>query len=210
MAIIELVYPQFKSEGNILQTIEEEFFPIAVKTLHDGGVIDGIRGFIVSYNGIDVTSDVREVLVLEWPTEEKFTLFVKTEAFARFQAAMKPFVKGPPVLKLFETNEASKLFGSAPVLEILEIAPKETTDGEKARDVLQKVLDDMKKTKAAGAVYGTSLNLDQKQVVIVELFTDTAALQAAQETASRREFLESIHGLASVTQLVAKVEKMPL
>lgn len=85
-------------------------------------------------------------------------------------AAIKPYATGPPQLNLFETNDGSHLFSSG-ILEVLLISPKSAED---VRAILNKVQLSLDKANDSISVYGSSLNLPEKKIAIMRVFTSNA------------------------------------
>ncbi|KAI1102523.1 hypothetical protein F4804DRAFT_262963 [Jackrogersella minutella] len=210
MAVIELVFPQLKSDPDSLKQALSKL-PIAFEAFKDGGVKRGLQGFISTENGKDVSGDHREVLVLEWPQESTFYEFIKSPSFANFMGHLKPFVNGPPELDLFETNDGSPLFSARPVLEILIIRPKSASTDEDLQTILKKVQTSLEKSDDFEAVYGSSTNLPKKIATIVRVFASKEEREAAKSTSSRQEILNELSSLAEVTELVAEpIKQLPL
>ncbi|KAI1083662.1 hypothetical protein F5B20DRAFT_527932 [Whalleya microplaca] len=207
MAIIEVVFPQLKSDPESKKSLPEKL-PIVVKSFQDGGVLRGVRGFLVSEDGKDVSADYREVVVLEWASTSDFHAFVASPTFANMQAAIKPISNGPPELNVFETNDGSQLFGTHPVLEILRIRPKGASIDEHVQTILKKL--QTKLHNDSEAVYGSSVNLPQKEVAVIKVFENKASLDAANNASSRQELLKEIGDLAEVTRLVADIQQIPI
>ncbi|KAI5921780.1 hypothetical protein F4810DRAFT_712207 [Camillea tinctor] len=203
MAIVEFVYPKLKPE--VAKKAEEEVIPVAINEFKNVGVLNGLRGWVETEDGRDVSADMREVLVLQWPSTSTFHEFVKSDGYFKFQSLLKPLATGPPTLKLYDANDVSQFFSSEPVLEVLEIQPK----GDDAEGALQKIQAIAEKITDPKVVAGTTSNLDKKEFVIARLFEDKSELQTKAAGATRRELLASISEVAEVTQLVAKVVRIP-
>ncbi|OTA67159.1 hypothetical protein K449DRAFT_462117 [Hypoxylon sp. EC38] len=209
MAIIEVVFPQLKNDPETIKEATTKF-PIVFKAFKEAGVLRGLQGFVGSDNGKDVSSDAREVLVLEWPNESAFRDFVKSPGYATAMGALKPFVTGPSELNLFETNDGAHLLGVGPVLEILLVQPKNASSDEDAKSILKKIQSSLEKTNAPTAVYGSTLNLPEKKIGILRGFASKAEAESAKNTASLQEIIAEISSVADVTQLVAEVKQIPL
>ncbi|KAI2466730.1 hypothetical protein F4781DRAFT_434134 [Annulohypoxylon bovei var. microspora] len=207
MAIIEIVFPQLKKDPESLKEALTKL-SVALATFKEGGVQRGLQGFIDSENGVDVSADAREVLILEWPSEATFHAFIKSPGFGNFMAQLKPFVNGPPELNLFETNAASYLFGARPFLEILLIRPKNTSNDEDVETILKKVQSSLEKVNDSDSVYGSSLNLPKKIATVIRVFTSKAERDAAK--LSPQEISNEVGSLADITRLVAEVKVLPL
>ncbi|KAI0600748.1 hypothetical protein F4775DRAFT_545490 [Biscogniauxia sp. FL1348] len=211
MAFIEIVYPKLKPDPESIRKAEQDVIPVIADAFKDGGVLNVLRGWIETQDGKDVSSAMREVLVLEWPSPSAFHAFVKSAAYMNVQALLKPLATGPPELKLYEASDASKFFSSDSVLEILEIRPKPAVaQGDAVENILKKIRAAVEKSIDPKVVYGSTLNLDEKEVVVVRLFATQSELATEATGASRREFLASIGDLAEVTQLVSKVDRVTL
>ncbi|KAI1138549.1 hypothetical protein F5Y05DRAFT_43299 [Hypoxylon sp. FL0543] len=208
MAFVEIVFPQFKKGPEIAKQAVEKL-PIAFKAFKDGGALKGLHGFIHSEDGKDVSSDCRQVIVLEWPYESAFGDFVKSPGYGTVGAALKPFATGPAELNLFETNDGSHVLGAGPVLEVLLGRFRNTTSDEDVKAVLSKIQSTVGKTNGPPAIYGSTLNLPEKKIGIIRGFTSKAELEGAKSTSSRQEILAEIGKLAEVTQLVAEVKPIP-
>ncbi|CAJ2503427.1 Uu.00g108210.m01.CDS01 [Anthostomella pinea] len=210
MAIIELAYPQLKKDAELIRAAEPEMIPLILKALQEAGAVNGLRGFIHSEDGRDVTTDVREVLLLEWPSASKFRDFLTSPLYLEFAERIKSVSDGPPIFKLHETSDSSKLFGSDTILEVLEIRPNERVTEEDVQGILHTVQSGFEKLNSPKAVYGSSLNLDKKEVVVIGVFANDAELDAAQVASSRPEMLAHVGGSAMVTRLIAHVGRVPL
>ncbi|KAI1631880.1 hypothetical protein F4809DRAFT_132102 [Biscogniauxia mediterranea] len=211
MAIIEIAYPKLKPEPEVIRKAEQEAIPVIVNAFKEVGVLNGLRGLIETQDGRDVSSDMRLVLVLEWPSRSVFDAFFESAAYKNFRGLLQPLSQGPPELKLYEASDASKFFSSDSVLEVLEIRPKPAVaQGDAVENILKAIHAAVEKNIDPKAVYGTTLNLDQKEVVVTRLFATQSELETEAAGASRRELLGNIGDLAEVTRLVAKVNRIPL
>ncbi|KAI1502010.1 hypothetical protein F5X99DRAFT_408422 [Biscogniauxia marginata] len=208
MAIIEFAFFQIKPDAETVKRADQSVIPGFAEDLKAGGALNGLRGWIESEDGRDVTSEFRELLVVEWPSVAAFQEFIKSAAYAKFQGVFKPLVAGPPALKLVEAGDVSNYFSADPVLEILEIRTRNTLDD--VQDVLDKIRSVIGKNANHKAVYGSSLNLDRKEILIARLFTSQDELSTEAAGESRRELLATIGQLAEVTQLVVKVERLSI
>ncbi|KAI5866533.1 hypothetical protein GGS23DRAFT_275796 [Durotheca rogersii] len=210
MAIIEVVFPQFKKDPGVIEAVLKAL-PVGIKAFKNAGVLRVAQGFLASENGRDVTSESREVLVLEWPTVSAFHDFVGSPAFANYTGLLKPFLDGPPQLNIFETNPASSLFTGGSTLEILLVSPKTAPSDEDLLALSKKVQSSLEKAGGADAVYGSSLNLPLKKIAVLRVFPSETELNSTQSATVRQEVTKSVDGLAEVTQLVSNdLKVLPL
>lgn len=64
MAIIELILPQFKQDPQVIEEVAQTVIPTLMAKVRDAEAISGLRGFIKSQDGQDVTSSLRQILFL--------------------------------------------------------------------------------------------------------------------------------------------------
>ncbi|KAI1374710.1 hypothetical protein F4677DRAFT_424517 [Hypoxylon crocopeplum] len=209
MAIIEIVFPQLKKDLESINGAKEKQ-PMALKTFRDAGVLGGMQGFMASVNGEDVTSDLREVLLLEWPTASVFHEFIESSTFANFIEEIKPFAEGPPQLNLFETNAGLPLLNSRPVLEILLMSPRNTVSEANILAILDKAQVDVGRADESQALYGSSLNLPQKKIALLRTFESREEQHAAKSAPSHHGIMKELSSLAELTQLVAEIKQIPV
>ncbi|KAI1777237.1 hypothetical protein F4818DRAFT_341542 [Hypoxylon cercidicola] len=205
MAIIEVVFPQLKNEPESVKAALEQL-PAGVKAFKEGGALRLAQGFLSSENGKDVTSDSRETLLLEWPTESSFHEFINSPAFANFKAAVKPYSTGPPQLSLFETNAGTHLFGTH-TIGLLLVSPK---DESNVPAILEKIESGVEKAGDSGVVFGSSLNLPQKKIAIFRVFGSKEDLQDPKNVASMQAIRKDLGELADITQFVTDVKSVPM
>ncbi|KAI0139468.1 hypothetical protein F4776DRAFT_662425 [Hypoxylon sp. NC0597] len=209
MAIVEVVFPQLKKDPEIIKEAATKV-PIIIKAFKDAGVLRVLQGFVGSEDGKDISSEFKEVLVLEWPNESAFRDFVKSPGYADAMGALKPFVTGPSELNLFEANDGAHLLGGGPVLELLLVSPKSASSDEDAKSILKKIQSSLEKANVSKAVYGSTLNLPEKKIGILRGFESKSDLESEKNAASRKEIIAEIGSVADVTQLVADVQQIPL
>ncbi|XXG95765.1 hypothetical protein Hte_002036 [Hypoxylon texense] len=205
MAIIEVVFPQIKNDPESIKGALAQI-PIGVKAFKEGGALRTAQGFLVAENGTDVTSDSREILLLEWPTESAFHEFIKSQAFGTFKAAIKPFSSGPPELNLFETNAGAHLFDTY-TLGLLLLTPK---DASNVPTILEMIQSGLEKAAESGVVFGSSLNLPQKKIGIFRAFASKEELHNPKNVASMQEIRKDLGDLADITQIVADIKSVPM
>lgn len=99
----------------------------------------------------------------------------------------KGFVVGPPELKLFEANAGVQVLGHNTVLQILRIEPRHLSTIEEIRTALDNF-------KGGKAVNGSSLNLDPREVVLVESFPNQAVSEKKKESNGRAQRLTTPEG----------------
>ncbi|KAI1390701.1 uncharacterized protein F4822DRAFT_161585 [Hypoxylon trugodes] len=209
MAVVEIVLPQIKKDPESAKGAVG-VYPFAFNAFKNGGVIRGLQGRIVSEDGKDTSSDSRGLLVLEWPEVSTFQSFIQSPAFAEFAGAMKPFSSGPPDLSVFETNPASHLFGTHPVLEVLVIRPKNPSNESEVQTILKKIQSNSTKSSDTNAVYGSTVNLPEKRVGVLRIFANKEELADPKNASLRQDIKSEIGSLADITQLVAEVKSIPL
>ena len=145
---------------------------------------------------------------LEWPAASNFYKFIESPGFAQFKKDLKDFASGPPDLKLFETNSGVGALLEDLVLELLIINPKNKTE-QALNAFLEKIASDTRKTNGLYTIHGSSLNLEEKQILILGSYKSRSELDATVDSLSRKEFLEALLEVSDVTRLVADVQKIP-
>lgn len=101
---------------------------------------------------------------------DNFHRLVKSPGFTNFVTAIKPFIDGPPELRLFETNIGAQDLVKNPILEVLEVRPK--VHGEGIESLLGQIASQLEKMPNPLVLRGASLNLDETQIVILRGFAD--------------------------------------
>ncbi|KAI0869127.1 hypothetical protein GGS24DRAFT_174237 [Hypoxylon argillaceum] len=207
MAVFEIVLPKLKKDVALIAEVEANILPAFRVKLQEAGVLNGLRGFLVTEDGRDVRQDFREILLLEWPHAQKFKDFVASSAFLEFASSLKDLVYGPPELKLFDASgDISSLFGTETTLEYLVVKPKDASEASVQR-LLQKLQADLPQLSSSKAAVANSSNLDTREIAIVSLYASDAELDIAKASASRQQLLAGIANTADVTSLVAHVKK---
>ncbi|KAI0173539.1 hypothetical protein GGR52DRAFT_390318 [Hypoxylon sp. FL1284] len=206
MSIIEVVFPQLKNDPETVKAVEDEL-PVVTKAFKDGGALKAAQGWLSTENGQDISSQHREIAILEWPAESNFHDFLQSEAFKSFQAVVKPLATGPPQMNLFQTNPAAPVFG-AKTLGVMMLTPK---DPDNVAALLDKIRAGLPKAEDfTKIVYGSSLNLPQKKVVVFRAFASKEEIQDPKNVASMRAIRSDLLGLAEITQFIADVKELPL
>ncbi|KAI1458933.1 hypothetical protein F4805DRAFT_107049 [Annulohypoxylon moriforme] len=208
MAIIELIFPRLKKDPDLIKEALSKVPGLARSAFKDAGVQRGLRGFIDSENGKDVTADLKELVILEWLSASDFTAFVQSQAFITYMGHMKPYADGPPEIDLFETNTGSPLFGSREFLEIILVRPKDSSNDEDVEDILEKVRSSLEKANDSETIYGASVNLPQRMATIIRAFESRKEREAAKQ--SQQELLSEVGKLADLTRLDAEVKTLPI
>ncbi|KAI0476424.1 hypothetical protein GGR56DRAFT_674892 [Xylariaceae sp. FL0804] len=211
MAIIEVALPQFKKRSpEEVKAVGEKAYPLMLKGLKEGGALNIVRGWVVAENDKDVSEDLREIALLEWPAASDFHSFIASPGFKEVTELIKPLTAGPPTLHLVEeAGNATRVFRDEGPLEVLLVSPKDASDAA-ARQVLERVTSVLPKISGGGggpgAVAGSTVNHDKKEIVAVVPFASKEELDETRKSAARAEALASIGGLAEVTSLVVRVE----
>ncbi|KAI0884228.1 uncharacterized protein GGS22DRAFT_189359 [Annulohypoxylon maeteangense] len=208
MAVIELVFPKLKKDPELIKQALSKVPGLARAAFKEAGVQRGLRGFIDSENGKDVTSELRELVILEWLSASDFTTFIESSAFVSYMEHMKPYADGPPELDLFETNIGSPLFGPREFLEIILVRPKNVTSLEDVETILKKVKSSLEEANDSETIYGASVNLSEQVATIIRTFASREEREAAKN--SQQELLSEIGKLAVVTRLNAEVKQLPI
>lgn len=64
MAVFEIVLPKLKKDAALIAEVEANILPAFRVKLQEAGVLNGLRGFLVTEDGRDVRQDFREILLL--------------------------------------------------------------------------------------------------------------------------------------------------
>ncbi|KAI1276397.1 hypothetical protein F5Y07DRAFT_399392 [Xylaria sp. FL0933] len=208
MTILEIGQVAFKQDAALYKEVKEGVLPGLITNLQKSGVRNGLFGPIKKENGRDVSKECRMALFLEWPAKEYFDKFITSPGYKDFGGKVKPYAAGPPNLKLFEVDDTSvsTLFGRDTVIEYLAIKPKDASE-ESCKNILQQVQSRLPQPGTAQVVAGSSVNLETREIALVNLYASDAELDAANASEARKQLLADIAGAADVSSLVAEVKK---
>ncbi|KAI1120787.1 hypothetical protein F5Y10DRAFT_116586 [Nemania abortiva] len=207
MTVLEIALPQLKRDPVLVAEALETLLPPFMVTLEEGSVINGLRGSFVTENDVDVTSQYRQTLLLEWPSVEHFQKFITSQPFLDFGGKLKAYVDGPPNLKLIDVEgDVSHLFGSETVFEYIAIKPKDASEAG-VKKILQQLQAGRSHFGTSKMAFGASSNLETQEIAVVILYGSDSELDAAKELPARKQLLEEIKTSAEVTRLVAQVKK---
>ncbi|KAE8387940.1 hypothetical protein BDV23DRAFT_160022 [Aspergillus alliaceus] len=209
MAVIELIFPRFKTDPASLEEIERDW-PVISKILLDPnpGLLHAYRGWILTEDGQDVREAYKEFLLFEWNKADSFHAFLGSEQFAAFAGSIRHLVTGPSTLQLFETNCSPREMASAPVVEIIRVGIFNSENIEASLQTWGKISHSL--SGKASVTYGKCLNLERD---IVMGIIGWPSLKDRSELSREGDFMEALDSfklLGKVSHITVDIDPIEL